>query len=105
MTNKILRFEDMTVWQDAQDLAVNNYKVTKAFPKDEQYSQTNQIRRSASSVSANIASGSLLETKNFTYLAVRLNYINQEDSDNIMVKVNTIHSQITASLKYFKANA
>ena len=52
MTKRLTRFEDMKVWQDAQDLAVVIYKTTENFPKQEQYALTSQIRRSASSVSA-----------------------------------------------------
>lgn len=122
MKKKITRFEDMTVWQDAQELAVMIYQITKLFPKDELYSLTNQIRRSGSSVSANIAEGfgrasdkdkshfyhislgSLLETKNFVYLASRLEYIRQEKSDRLIEKTDQIHRQISAILKYFKEN-
>lgn len=123
MSQKISRFEDMTVWQDSQELAVMIYQVTKPFPKDELYSLTNQIRRAASSVSANIAEGfgrathkdrsnfyhialgSLLETKNFIYLASRLKYMSQEDSDKLVIEIDQVHRQITAILKYFKENA
>ena len=54
---KILKFEDMPVWQDAQDYAVLVYGITKKFPKDELYALTSQMRRAASSISANIAEG------------------------------------------------
>jgi four helix bundle protein len=39
------------------NLAVNCYELTKAFPADEKFGLTSQIRRSASSVAANIAEG------------------------------------------------
>jgi four helix bundle protein len=119
-TKKITRFEDMTVWQDSQELAVTIYKLTSVFPKDEKYALTSQIRRSSSSVSANIAEGfgrstkndrshfyhialgSLLETKNFIYLSLRLGYIQQFELENIIAQIETIHKQITAILSYFK---
>jgi four helix bundle protein len=48
-------FFDLKIWQKAQILAVQVYKVTKAFPKDEIFGLTMQLRRSAVSVAANIA--------------------------------------------------
>jgi four helix bundle protein len=39
------------------DLAVECYRVTRAFPKEEMYGMTSQIRRSAASIAANIAEG------------------------------------------------
>ena len=38
-------------------LAENCYRITRSFPRDEIYGLTSQIRRSASSVPANIAEG------------------------------------------------
>jgi four helix bundle protein len=39
------------------DLTVELYQLTKEFPKEEVYGLTNQIRRAASSIPANIAEG------------------------------------------------
>lgn len=50
-------FENLRVWQESQNLAVEIYTVTKQFPKDELFAITSQLRRSASSISANIAEG------------------------------------------------
>lgn len=50
-------YQELKVWQKAMDLAVSCYQVTKAFPKDELYGLTSQIRRAATSVPANIAEG------------------------------------------------
>ena len=48
-------FEDLIVWQKAKKLAVLIYKITKDFPRSELYGLTNQMRRSAISISSNIA--------------------------------------------------
>ena len=98
----IENFEDMRVWQISQDFAVEIYQITKLFPREEQFGVTSQIRRAASSISANIAEGfgrrsvkdklhfytiaygSLLETKNFLYLACRLQYIADDDLSRLI---------------------
>jgi four helix bundle protein len=52
------RFEKLTVWQSARRLAGEVYAVSKAFPRDEAFGLTSQIRRAAVSIAANIAEGS-----------------------------------------------
>src|ERR1041384_8582106 len=48
---------DLKVYQLAYKLAMEIFEVSKAFPKEEKYSLTDQIRRSSRSVAANIAEG------------------------------------------------
>ncbi len=50
-------FKDLQVWQKAHQLTLSVYKNTKNFPLDEKYGLTSQMRRSASSIAANIAEG------------------------------------------------
>src|SRR5437667_10999833 len=50
-------FRDLIVWQKTHQLTLDLYRVTKSFPRDEQYGLTSQIRRAAASVGANIAEG------------------------------------------------
>ena len=50
-------FEDLVVWQKAHAFVLGVYKVTRAFPRDEAYGLTAQLRRAAVSVPANIAEG------------------------------------------------
>lgn len=54
---KITSYRDLKVWQLAIEISVACYEVTKAFPREEIYGLTSQIRRSATSVPANIAEG------------------------------------------------
>ena len=48
-------FRTLMVWDRAHGLALLVYKVTQAFPKEELYGLTSQMRRAAASVPANIA--------------------------------------------------
>ena len=57
MGQGIQSFKDLLVWQKALTLSVLCYQLTKAFPKDEMYGMTAQIRRASVSVPANIAEG------------------------------------------------
>ena len=45
-------FKDLTVYKKAFELAMDIFKVSKGFPKEEIYSLTDQIRRSSRSVCA-----------------------------------------------------
>lgn len=50
-------FRDLMVWQKAHSLTLDVYRATRTFPKEELFSLTNQIRRAASSIPANIVEG------------------------------------------------
>ena len=50
-------YKELRVWQSSVDFAVNTYKATEELPIDERYGLTSQIRRSAVSISSNIAEG------------------------------------------------
>ncbi|HMB26024.1 MAG TPA: four helix bundle protein [Patescibacteria group bacterium] len=97
MTKEIKSFTDLLAWKEAHIFTVNIYKITKAYPKEETYGLISQIRRSSSSIMANISEGfgrfhykdkikfyhqsrgSLSETQNHLYLSKSLNYINEKD--------------------------
>ncbi len=95
---KILEFEEIIAWQKAQDLAVNIYKL---FKRSNDFSFRNQICRAVISISNNIAEGfdrksdrefarflyislaSCSEVKSMVYLAERLNYLFEDESESI----------------------
>lgn len=86
-------FKRLKIWSKAHQLTLLLYKLTEQFPKHELYGITSQIRRSISSVPANIVEGysrkgtkefihflyqaraSLDESIYFMFLAKDLNYI------------------------------
>lgn len=90
------RFEDLMVWQKAHEFVLAVYNLTASFPKHEVYGLTNQMRRAAFSIPANIAEGfkkrgtadkarfmniaqgSVEECRYYLILAKDLNYGNTE---------------------------
>jgi len=54
---RIDSYRDLRVWQEAMDLAEVVYLASRAFPADERFGLTAQLRRSVVSVASNIAEG------------------------------------------------
>jgi four helix bundle protein len=88
-------YRDLAAWQKAMDLVEAVYRATQHWPRDEMYGLTNQARRAAVSVPANIAEGqgrrgptemlhhlsiadgSLHELETHLLIAQRLRYLEQ----------------------------
>lgn len=95
-------YRDLVAWQKAMDLAELVYSATKAFPKDELYGLTSQLRRAAVSVPSNIAEGqgrnttrdfrnhlsiaygSLQEVETQSLLSHRLGFLPRENLQTIL---------------------
>ena len=50
-------FHSLKVWQRAHQLTLAVYQITVTFPREELYGLTSQLRRSCSSIAANLAEG------------------------------------------------
>jgi four helix bundle protein len=50
-------FKKLQVWEKAHQLTVKVYAATAAFPKEELFGLTSQMRRASASIPANIAEG------------------------------------------------
>jgi four helix bundle protein len=101
-------FEDLVVWQKAHQLVLAIYRVTRGFPLDERFGLSSQLRRAASSITANIAEGfrrdssrdkarilniaegSLAETHNFLILARDLGYIAADFGGDEVIQVGRL---------------
>ena len=54
---KIRNFKDLKVWRLGKALAMEIYKLTSSFPREELYGLVSQMRRAAVSIPVNIAEG------------------------------------------------
>jgi four helix bundle protein len=114
---KIDSYRDLSVWRKSVGLVTDIYKVTQAFPKEEVYSLTTQIRRAAVSVPSNIAEGwgrnttkeyiqfltiargSLLELETQLIISHNLNYITGQSLQKILEKTQEINKMLNALMK------
>ncbi len=107
-------FEKLNIWDLSINLSVLIYELSNRFPAEEKFGITSQIRRSANSVSANIAEGaarvsdkekarffqiaysSLMETLNFLIIANRLNFIDENQLFSTRQKIEELSNKINA---------
>ncbi|MEA1972658.1 MAG: four helix bundle protein [Candidatus Cloacimonadota bacterium] len=113
----IKSFRDMQVWKDSMNLAVEIFELTDNFPKKEDYSITSQIRRSATSISANIAEafgrfhakdkinfyyfarGSVTETQSHLIYSSKVEYLSVEKSKDLIIKLDEIMFSLNKIIK------
>ncbi|ADC49379.1 hypothetical protein BpOF4_06605 [Alkalihalophilus pseudofirmus OF4] len=98
----------LVVFQKAHVLVLEIYKITRHFPREEQYGLMSQMKRAAVSIPSNIAEGrargstkeykrflliargSLEELKYQIYLSKDLKFINQAQYEELITKVDQV---------------
>ncbi len=113
----ITSFTDLIAWQEGHKLVIMIYDILKRFPKEELYSLTSQMKRSAISITSNIAEGfgrqtykekanffyqsqgSLTELKNQLLIARDINYLNQHDFNRLVEQINSVHRLLQGLIK------
>ena len=116
----MFRFENLDIWKEAIAYAERVYTLTQTFPKDELYALTSQLRRSAVSISANIAEGtassspkesvvflsysirSLAENVSELHFAEKQGYVTQEQFDQAYTEAELLIRRITVFKKTFQ---
>ncbi|MGB9074022.1 MAG: four helix bundle protein [Terriglobales bacterium] len=101
-------YKDLIAWRKATHLALEIYRCTRTFPKDELYGLTSQMRRAAVSVASNIAEGkgrysrkefvqflyrargSLLELQTQLFIAGELDYLESISARRIRDKADEL---------------
>ena len=110
-------YRKVIAWQLAHELTLAVYQSTKAFPGDERYGITSQIRRAAFSAPSNIAEGSgrdtnkeylrflviglgsLKETEYLVLLALDLNYLEKHEYERLTDLVNSAMKTLQGLVK------
>ena len=109
-------YRDLIVWRKAVDLVSLIYISTRAFPKEEMYGLTSQIRRAGVSIAANVAEGqgrnsrgefrqflgvaqgSLAELETLLTIAGNLQYLTGPCASELLAKCEEI-GRLLAGLK------
>ena len=120
MSVKIESFKDLKIWQKGMEIVIDIYNLTKDFPREELYSMTSQMRRSAISIPSNIAEGfkryhdkeyrqflhitlgSSAELETQLILAKKLEYIKEKEAEKIYEKIDHLSRMITALMRKLK---
>ena len=110
-------YRELVVWQKAMDLAEEVYRIVRLFPKEEQFSLSDQLRRAAVSVPSNIAEGygrkaakeyarflniargSNNEVETQLLLSIRFGYVTEQTIKNAMQLSDEIGKMLTALTK------
>jgi four helix bundle protein len=113
-------YRDLIAWQKAMVLVRQIYQATQAFPREEQYGLTNQLRRAAVSVPSNIAEGparfsakefyrflsnargSLVEIETQIQIALDLGYLTKDKGTHLLraaAELGRILNGLLASIK------
>jgi len=115
-------FENLEIYNLANDLVLEIYKITSHFPKEELFGLISQIKRAVISIVLNIvegsgrnskkdfsrfinqAIGSLLEVKAALILAVKLNYISNETGKEAFLLIDKLFFKLLAFKKALKTH-
>lgn len=116
----IKSYKDLIIWRKAIDLAVEVYKFSAMFPKEEIFGLTSQIRRAVCSISLNIAEGygrnttknyvsslyiakgSLQEVESAIILSNRLGFVDEskcEKANSLIIEEYKMFNSLISSLK------
>jgi four helix bundle protein len=113
----IKSFTDLNAWKEGHVLALMIYEATKSFPKEEMFGLVSQIRRSAVSVTSNIAEGfsrqsyrekiqfysvsqgSVTELQNQLLISRDVKFLTKNEFDEIALQSIKVHKIINGLIK------
>jgi len=116
----VKNYRDLIVWQKAMELVTEIYQHTKAFPEEERYGLTSQLRRSSVSLPSNmaegygrnstqdyirflkIANGSLFELQTQLEIARNLNILSEESFSVLFELSREIERMLSSLIRKIK---
>lgn len=114
-------FQELPVWKEAMQIAVDVFQLTENLPRKEDYGLTSQIRRSSLSISDNIAEGfgrqhgndkikfytysrgSANETKNQLIYGNRVGYFAEEIATVLIIRINSLIESLNKLIKALRS--
>lgn len=115
---RIQSHEELDVYKLAFDVAMQIFRLTKNFPKEETYSLTDQIRRSSRSVCGNlaeawrrrryeaafvnrlnIAEAGAAETQTWIAFAVKSGYLSEDQGKNLRTTYDHIIGKLVKMIR------
>jgi four helix bundle protein len=114
--------KNLDVWQNSVEFVTEIYMLTNAFPENEKFGLTNQIRRSAVSIPSNIAEGagrhskkefsrflniaqgSATELETQLIISKNLDFIDYEQYENVVEKLTSIMKMLSGLVRSLKNN-
>lgn len=100
MKKKIVNHQDLDVCRKAFDAAMAIFRASNAFPKEEQYSLTDQIRRSSRSICANLAEGEAAETQVRLEFAVNCDYLDKDEARALYTTYTEVIAILVAMINH-----
>ncbi len=115
-------FTTLEVWKRSRELKIKIFELIKQFPNEEKYRLSDQIVRSARSISANIAEGhgrfsykdqlhfctisrgSLTETRNHIIDAFDCKYISKQQLIELEQDLNELHKLLNGYISFIRKN-
>lgn len=116
------KFRQLNVWKKAMDVIGDIYAMTGAFPQEEIYGLTNQLRRATVSIALNVAEGSGADSdaefKRFLMIAarsayeamcgievaVKLRYVSHQGADEALNRLEEISAMLHGFAKRLRAD-
>jgi four helix bundle protein len=109
--------KNLLVWQKSMAFVTELYKLTRKYPKDEQYGLINQLRRAAVSIPSNIAEGcarrntkqyiqflyvslgSASEIETQVIISYNLEYVSNNEEQNMLEMLEEIIRMLVGLIK------
>lgn len=114
------KFCDLEIWQEGYNLLMEIYEISLRFPREEVFSLTSQIRRSANSIIANIAEAhgryyfadkvrilyisrsEIEETQSHLRVALGRKYISEEKFSDLDLRYENLNKKINQYITYLR---